>query len=80
MSVLCRSVIVDYLTNDPTQREQMIAIEQTIVNLMQHVTRTRALLNADLQVRYEKDAKGASELKAIADELEMTWTGVLHDA
>ena len=82
MSVLCRSVIVDYLTNDPTQREQMISLERTIVDLMAHVTRTRALVNADLHVRYKGLAEKTSveELAAIANDLELSWIGVTHDA
>ena len=74
MSVLCRSVLVDFLTNDPTQREQMVAFEQTIVHMMAHVVRTRALLNADLQTRYRDDA--LDQVVAVADSLELALTGV----
>lgn len=79
MSVLCRSVIVDYLTSSPEQREQIIAIERSLVDIMEHVIRTRSLVNADLLARYP-DGPARRDVVAVADELQMTWTGEIHDA
>lgn len=73
MSVYCRSVLVDQMTRDPKQREEMIAFQQQVVNLTEHVVRTRALLNADLVKRYGDNAGQVADL---ANELQAEWTGV----
>ncbi len=76
MSVYCRSVLVDHLINDPTQREQLVAFQQTVVSFMDHVLRTRALVNADLQHRYSDH--DLATVVAMADDLQAAWTGVVH--
>jgi hypothetical protein len=59
MSVYCRSVIVDALTRSEQAQNDALMFQRQVLELLEHVIRIRALVNADLIARYpEEDAGG----------------------
>jgi hypothetical protein len=73
MSVWCRSAIVDALNNAQKHRDDLLAYQQQLSLMTDHIIRVRALLNADIASRYPDE--GAAVAQA-ADALQARLTGM----